>query len=328
MPLDMKAIRARRAAREAAARQDESERIASLALALAVKTASAPKPATFSPMPLLLEDAADPQDLGPLERSVESLRTEAAVGPRALETANTAHARAARAINFGQQAKQLAEDATVKVGDLDRLVGGAVQRVGAAETQAQEARRTATDALAQVRKTPGMLELFGNGFKQALDAVRDLASAALKQIADLGVVVKTLEQKGYTLVAHYSNGESKVVARMGAANYQIFSGGNLVGAGGSLNLVDPGALKITTADYAMSDDDFILLCDNIVPINVTLPSAVGRRGRRYVIKRINIGLVTVLPTGTLLERLATVPLPRIDDCINPLSDNRNWLNVP
>lgn len=105
----------------------------------------------------------------------------------------------------------------------------------------------------------------------------------------------------------------------GLAGSSIF-----VGGGGGGTVLSSDSIRTITADHFAISNDFVIVCRNIVPITVTLPSPVGRKGKRYVIKALGSAAVTVETDGTI-EGLPSIQLDDIYDAIDVLSDGVEWM---
>lgn len=85
---------------------------------------------------------------------------------------------------------------------------------------------------------------------------------------------------------------------------------------------------VVTADHTATNEQRLILVDATGgPVTVTLPTAVGRVGREFVIKKTNASAtaVTVDPTGSeTVDGLASVNTTKQFDAITVESDNANW----
>jgi hypothetical protein len=72
----------------------------------------------------------------------------------------------------------------------------------------------------------------------------------------------------------------------------------------------------------------VLLVNNAVPLNITLPDAVTHKGYAVYVKKISVvggGTVTVIPTGSdLIDGAATATLPAQNDAKLFVSDGTGW----
>ena len=55
-------------------------------------------------------------------------------------------------------------------------------------------------------------------------------------------------------------------------------------------------VTITTVTYTATSTDDVIICNSAIPIVINLPVASASR-RRFIIKNINLGLVTLTPNG-------------------------------
>lgn len=99
-------------------------------------------------------------------------------------------------------------------------------------------------------------------------------------------------------------------------------------AGGGLTRA---AVVSKTAAYTATDSDDVILVDATAgAVTITLPTAVGRAGKRYTIKKIDssANAVTIDPNGTeTIDRAATVVLGAQDAAAIIESDNANWFGL-
>lgn len=51
--------------------------------------------------------------------------------------------------------------------------------------------------------------------------------------------------------------------------------------------------RTITSNYSVVDSDYLIICNNTADITVTLPNAIGRSGKQFIIKIINTGKVTI-----------------------------------
>ena len=84
-------------------------------------------------------------------------------------------------------------------------------------------------------------------------------------------------------------------------------------------------LVTVTTTYTALAKDSTIFCNSATPFQVTLPTAVGVKGKIYIIKNISTGAVTV--DGNLAETISgqtTVILGGTNSEIAIVSDNTNW----
>jgi len=78
-----------------------------------------------------------------------------------------------------------------------------------------------------------------------------------------------------------------------------------------------------TATYSVNDDDYLVDVTGNT-ITVTLPSAVNRNGRNYIIKNSATGVVTVSTTSSQTIDGSTSRTLNLNDSIGVISDGSNW----
>jgi hypothetical protein len=78
-----------------------------------------------------------------------------------------------------------------------------------------------------------------------------------------------------------------------------------------------------TATYSVNDDDYLIDVTGNT-ITVTLPSAVNRNGRNYIIKNSATGVVTVSTTSSQTIDGSTSRTLNLNDSIGIISDGSNW----
>ena len=93
--------------------------------------------------------------------------------------------------------------------------------------------------------------------------------------------------------------------------------------------VFPLAVVSKTSAYTVTDDDAAILVDATGgAVTVTLPTAVGRTGQTYEIKRTNAGANAVTVDGNGAETIdgaATVSLSTQYATVRMVSDGTNWM---
>lgn len=78
-----------------------------------------------------------------------------------------------------------------------------------------------------------------------------------------------------------------------------------------------------TADYTLTDNDYLILVDGTY--TMTLPTSVGIGGRCYHIKNIGTGVVTVATTSSqTIDGSTTLVISGRYDSAKLISDNSNW----
>ena len=66
----------------------------------------------------------------------------------------------------------------------------------------------------------------------------------------------------------------------------------------------PPTVTVTSATYTITDNDYVILVDaTAAPVTVTLPTAVGREGRIFEVKRISTNANTVTLDGAGAETI-------------------------
>jgi len=86
----------------------------------------------------------------------------------------------------------------------------------------------------------------------------------------------------------------------------------------------PQAVK--TANYSFVDSDYLVNC-TANSFNVTLPTAVGRQGKTYVVKNSGTGTISfVASAGQTIDDSATISLAQYDFVVVQ-SDNANWIII-
>jgi hypothetical protein len=118
-------------------------------------------------------------------------------------------------------------------------------------------------------------------------------------------------------------GDNSVVYRDSADQslYAKFSNGNSV----LMASYDPVIYK--SGPYTLTDSDEVALCDAFPgAFTINLPSAAGRKGRRFTVKRLNGGVnnVTVQSLGGNIEGFGGVILNAQFAYITVVSDGTNW----
>jgi hypothetical protein len=91
-----------------------------------------------------------------------------------------------------------------------------------------------------------------------------------------------------------------------------------------------GVIRVTAA-YSVIEIDSTVLADAVGgAFSVTLPTAVGVKGRIYTVKRLNAGAnnVTVATTGgQTIDGAATAVLAAQYDRVTVQSDGANWMRI-
>jgi len=83
-----------------------------------------------------------------------------------------------------------------------------------------------------------------------------------------------------------------------------------------------------TANYALTDSDFTVKCTSGT-FTLTLPSAIARRGRPYVLKNSGTGVITVNTTSAQTidgQASGAITLAQYDS-LTVQSDNANWMVI-
>jgi len=99
---------------------------------------------------------------------------------------------------------------------------------------------------------------------------------------------------------------------------------------GTLALVGVAAFASKTANYTATSSDEVLTCDaTSATITITLPTAVGITGKKYVIKRIDAHVtneVIVDPNSTqTIDGATTLDIINQYDSVDIVSDGANWV---
>lgn len=211
-------------------------------------------------------------------------------------SATAGHARlaASGAVGRAADAQAVAAEARRQVDQAEAAVADALKQARAsgltAEQSAGVARRAETiaeQARAEQKKLPSLLDRLRGSLDAAISSAADLASQALKKITDLGVVVRTLEQRGYVLVAHYSDGSEKVVARIG---HVVVAGG---GGGGPPPNTGAGAgaaygLLSISANTLLPAGRYIVLVDaSVAAFTATMPDPTQDASSEYIFFRVD-----------------------------------------
>ncbi|MFQ6615863.1 MAG: hypothetical protein ACE5HZ_03710 [Fidelibacterota bacterium] len=91
------------------------------------------------------------------------------------------------------------------------------------------------------------------------------------------------------------------------------------------------AVTTTIGSYTISASDYLILVNNTTTTSVTLPTAVGIKGRRYIIKRIGATAamyVNVYPSGTeTIDGGASTSVNEQWNWVEIISDGSNWLVI-
>jgi hypothetical protein len=134
----------------------------------------------------------------------------------------------------------------------------------------------------------------------------------------------TVDNVNYNEVALYDNGLGTLAATMKTGKGNLISLNNTP----SLSTVP---IKTITANYTINNTDYAILANAFSgPITVTLPTAVGSKGKMYWVKRINAGgnTVTVAPVGgQKMDGSATKVFGAQWQSITIVSDDANWFII-
>ena len=131
-------------------------------------------------------------------------------------------------------------------------------------------------------------------------------------------VVPSVSTVNFHEVVLYDNGKGsrRMCVKTGKGNLLCFTFGGI------------GPATLVTGDYTITDTDFVILVNaTAAPVTVTLPSAVGREGRVYEVKRIssNANQVTLdcYSAETIDEATEQIyTLPYVS--LTVYSDGSNW----
>jgi hypothetical protein len=135
-------------------------------------------------------------------------------------------------------------------------------------------------------------------------------------------VVPTVSTVGYHEVVLYDNGS-------GAKRMCVKTGkGNLFCINIYPGLAPQGPFTTVTTNYTVTDNDYVILADATAgAITIALPTAVGRMGRIYNIKRINTNANSVIIDASgaeTIDRTATKTLVLAYTAVTVYSDDSNW----
>ncbi len=89
-------------------------------------------------------------------------------------------------------------------------------------------------------------------------------------------------------------------------------------------------IETQSLDYTIRDDDYCTLVDaSISAITITLPTAIGRDGKVFIIKAVDLtNAVTVMPFGTqTIEGLASYSFASVNESVTIISDGSNWIII-
>ncbi len=86
------------------------------------------------------------------------------------------------------------------------------------------------------------------------------------------------------------------------------------------------AIKTVTTTYTITNQDSTILAGGTTAYTVTLPTAVGIKGRQYTIKNTTTTLstITVASAGGTIDTAASVALSSANEAITVQSDGTNW----
>lgn len=92
-----------------------------------------------------------------------------------------------------------------------------------------------------------------------------------------------------------------------------------------------GRVVSKTANYTAMDDDFVILCDATSgAITVTLPTAAGRKGKAFCIKKIDSSANTVTIDGNASETIDGATTKVLSTQYSAkwiISDGANWVVI-
>jgi len=94
----------------------------------------------------------------------------------------------------------------------------------------------------------------------------------------------------------------------------------------NLNLVPLVASMATVTDTTnLSAANNVVLCNKATAMTVNLPTAVGISGKIFVIKNINVGAVTITPSGIqTIDGQASQSITMQYNSYTIVSDGSNW----
>jgi hypothetical protein len=81
-----------------------------------------------------------------------------------------------------------------------------------------------------------------------------------------------------------------------------------------------------TSSYTLTEEDCVIFANHAsTTIEITLPTAVGRAGRYFVVKRTGAALVTILRSGSeTIDGATSVDISQINQSVKVISDGTNW----
>lgn len=137
-------------------------------------------------------------------------------------------------------------------------------------------------------------------------------------------IVDTTGEIIYTTVTHSSlnaftvdfggdtvSGTILVNLGIGYSGYSGYSGTGFV------------ALTTKTSNYTLTENDEVVLCSGT--FTITLPTAVGKTGKKYYVKNIGTGSITIDPNGTeTIDSNSTIIIRTRNAALAIVSDNANW----
>lgn len=87
-------------------------------------------------------------------------------------------------------------------------------------------------------------------------------------------------------------------------------------------------VKTKTANYTMLITDDLVICTSGT-FTITLPTAVGKGGRRLTVKNTGTGVITMASTSSQTIDTASAGSTQLFqfDCLDFESDNANWVIV-
>lgn len=143
-----------------------------------------------------------------------------------------------------------------------------------------------------------------------------------------------LTAAGNTTISLANSNLANSTITLGNATLTLGSTTSTVGNLTASNLTVSGitqAYTLQTAAYSPTATDHTIACNPVeAGFSVTLPTAVGRTGKIYVIKKVDSGanIITVATTSSqTIDGATTRTLPRQYDAITVQSDGSNWIII-
>ena len=85
------------------------------------------------------------------------------------------------------------------------------------------------------------------------------------------------------------------------------------------------AITTTASDLTLDETHQVVLVSSSTNRTITLPSATGTKGRKYTIKKIGTGDITVIPqSGQNIDNAGSFIIFGINSFLTIVSDGNNW----